>query len=556
MPAVQDSQVEPLSNFYTVSFPADASDAARPAALVINVRTIGDALVALNDDELSMGRRASARVTAASTGMLIGNALRRDTYGQVGIDLGPHVTLEHLIDEVSVYVLNNRSSHDQPRARAPWEMTRQEWSAVVAIGQLAHAVYPGLQPPPPNAAGLSNAGLVDKLMRERFGYGHNGPHYGNGTDTNNRHEVHVAYALAQNKPVPADNIEAYATYDVRQDPHWLADLCVKPWLRGKLSADHLSAVLPIMRRSGSDITAENIHQVTVALAGLSDDATYVQVDDALYAAGLVRPLTELQRIDAPPKDLSGENELTRKIHAALGKSAANLRAKTLQKALAEGKISKRQHEFETVALAQLPASHDLTWPRALSALLQRRGEPDAFGMLLDMLDTPDTDAVPTKRFLESEFGLKLLRLDSSNRRSRIVDFCGWTPMQFMQWDAKRSADRKDRVLAERVARERKLANESRWRLADGTVKGAADAIDTIVETGQAQILSRKKGASMEHYLCNTSTDLAFKLSGRNMTLSYARAALAAFERTQEQVNGQSVLDSTDPEPAEASRMRG
>lgn len=69
------------------------------------------------------------------------------------------------------------------------------------------------------------------------------------------------------------------------------------------------------------------------------------------------------------------------------------------------------------------------------------------------------------------------------------------------------------------------ASQCRWRLDDGRVLNAAQAIDELVGCGVASIFKRRNGDAVESFLAIRGCEGAFALHDHDATLHYAQHAL-------------------------------
>jgi hypothetical protein len=129
--------------------------------------------------------------------------------------------------------------------------------------------------------------LLQDESQRRFGFRYAGPILDN-RQSNGRHEVHVAYALAAGKPVPQAVIDDYASLSkFESDLQWAKPLLAVPELCGALPLAKLVPLSTVMRHSNQAITSDNAALLAMVMGLAPKEPTTVQVDDLLYAKGLL-----------------------------------------------------------------------------------------------------------------------------------------------------------------------------------------------------------------------------------------------------------------------------
>jgi hypothetical protein len=361
-----------------------------------------------------------------------------------GMRLGgdPLQTLLTMLNEVDHYARRGNT------VRKPWQMLRLQWGALTAVGSLSYGVFPGFTQ---RVAGqhfrhtLPDGGVVEGQLyecigaefRARYGFGTNGPAYGNGSDINSRHEIHLAYALALGKAVPQDVIgDALRMTEHFWDPVMLVPLLERPFLRGQFSPNRLEQVLAIYERNGKrHITADNVEAIASAVVGLGIDASYTEVDDALFLAGLL-PM-EPTALAAPPAAAQPLNELASKLAAQLHSDVAAKRIAFLDQQRQTGQISLREHARRTtVEKTYGPSTFQSHANKMVQALQQRD-----VGPLLAFLDTSEDMNRTSKRFAKEHFGLNTMRMRAAERRAAVFRYCGLDAVGQAAWDARRQEAR-------------------------------------------------------------------------------------------------------------------
>jgi hypothetical protein len=180
------------------------------------------------------------------------------------------------------------------KGKRPFEMLALEWDGLNAIGKMAYGVYPGLQ-----STAYEVTEHMSQVFMKNLGYGHNGPLYGPGFggrfDQNSRHDVHVAYALANNEHIPEDVLREYKELAASKgriwqfDCKWAFELLAKPWLRGEFTEHQLMVITSVLRHgdySVKEITQCSLLELKRIVANLRPDFGHEEFLSALEASSL------------------------------------------------------------------------------------------------------------------------------------------------------------------------------------------------------------------------------------------------------------------------------
>lgn len=332
-----------------------------------------------------------------------------------------------MFDEVAAYLVDASGKN-----KTPWKMTASQWGAVHAIGSLAYGVIPGLSEEQRRQSCVDHAGrtcsLLDFVHIEfmvRLGYSHNGPLY-DGKNTNSRHEVHVAYALARGADVPQEVLAEYQEILASKpnrysmDLQWFGLLLNKPFLRGRISADKLSQLSRLLNSKEStiqEITEENAPVLLGLANSVGADDPYTSLDNLLYARGILKmreiPVYPTMDLGQPVNAFAIELRTqlcSDQVQAAQKKNAADL---------ASGNISVREHDFQAVLIGDMPNRTTYGWANRVAKAIEDKD----LAFLLDALDCGNRNET-TKRVIEKFFPVKLRRATAAMRRRAIYALVG------------------------------------------------------------------------------------------------------------------------------------
>lgn len=101
----------------------------------------------------------------------------------------------------------------------------------------------------------------------------------------------------------------------KHDLTWLRPLIEVPALRGALSPAQLQGLCHVMRHDGLKITADNAGKLLAIVRRLPVDCGVVQVDDALFSAGILQPRTAAAFSAAQGPAAVPVSPLAQRIHA-------------------------------------------------------------------------------------------------------------------------------------------------------------------------------------------------------------------------------------------------
>ncbi|WP_228772555.1 hypothetical protein [Cupriavidus necator] len=440
--------------------------------------------------------------------------------------------LTQVLDEIERYIVRADG-----KVLRPHEMSRASWGAVVAAGRLAFFPEEAIDITAADAGPLFHtrdlfegegpfdiAAFVDDEFRRRFGYGRQGPAYAPNECPNSRHELHVAYALLRGEKVRECVLNAY-----RDDPEigkydlaWMRPLIDVPALRGALPPAQLQGLCRVMRLDKLPITTGNVAKLLGIMRRLPGDCGDIQIDDALFDAGILPPRT-IPILKAPQgpagTPVSG---LAQRIHGLTTLRRFNT---TVENAKAQREaLEITQRHFDDLAQRAVAerASTGYDWAnRVALAVLQRD-----IAALLEVFDSPKDWNTETKRALRDELGVDLLQCPAAERRRQIFELCGFSPAEQERWEHQAAAEKADRLATREFEDARKRAEASSWRLETGRVLNGREYVDFCIAEGFSEIVDMARGRARAYRICNPRHGVSRPLRAKDGTLSYARARLA------------------------------
>ncbi|MBN3760917.1 hypothetical protein [Burkholderia sp. Ac-20365] len=449
----------------------------------------------------------------------------RNEYGHLGVQQegAARDLLLAMIDEVDRHFVR-----PQGQVRAPHEMSRLDWEAVAAIGSAAFNVFPcftvdqlheRFASGPGMRADMDLSDLCRQEMEQRWGYGHLGPRFADRS-TNVRHEVHVAAALFAGKSVPEEVIaeyrDGYARHCADDDPSFALVLEL-PQLRGRLSEAQLRG-LEIATRRSIMIDSGNVERLIAEVSSLPVDATYVDVDDRLYSAGLLPALSPENNV--PGVDTSVlTSPVARDLYDALATAQAKSILERAQRERDKGNISKREYERQCAvadaARNSFPTRHCVEFAASVAS---RDVKP-----LLLILDSSEGMNEASKRVFTRHTGVKIRGLNKAARRAAIFTFCGYDEARRQAYERDLEAAHQKRLADEAAERATAKADASTINTPTGKVS-ARQYVDAAVTAGYKELVNHRKG-KVSWWLYNESTGNAYPLSAADGTLDYARDGL-------------------------------
>ncbi|WP_175831195.1 hypothetical protein [Burkholderia cepacia] len=418
------------------------------------------------------------------------------------------------------------------RQLEPWQVTRKRWEVFQFVFELATKpawLLSGGQLEAEVEAARGAGGhfdlpdVCDHVANALFGFTSQGPRLSLSGQVNGRHEVHVAYALFLDLPIP-DSVLADYRSDAKRfqyDLQWFPVLLEVPVLRNSLPYDVMRSAVAIYRHEKRQIDAELGASIVAALKSAPAGISYAQVDDRLFAAGLVEKLDlpdQYQRsVDVGTARSPVAARLRELIADALLKQSLNRLEVDRQK----GRISMRQYTLraDIAKLSRGRATFD--WPNQFAAAVETRD----VGVLLTVLDRAAGWNDQSKQVLREQFGVSLHGSNSARRRRAIFAFCGYGEAAQAEWEAKQDAARAHRRAEETANDAKKQAGLARYRTHDNVLITGVEHVDQAIADGYSEIRSSRHGAATRYALAKPGSTEERTLHAKNGTLDYARSRL-------------------------------
>lgn len=484
------------------------------------VFTLGQVLAVLNDYTDPIPERA--RVEVHSQAGRVPLAFTQRCQGKIGLHLpgNPKDVLEDLLHTELA-----QCAWPTGEVKQPWEMPRLNWEGLLSLHSLASGEFPGLDPELLTKAVVEpgwqeHLGSVEYWLRLRFkqraGYPHRGPELP-WCGTNERHELHVAGALADGKEVPQEVLEDYPSF---VDPRWANLLLKRPEFRGRLTPDQLSALGIVIRGSALDVDTVEVEPLISHVHACGPRPTHVQVDDSLYAAGLLSPLEV--RV-AVPTDLAGCSQFV-----------IDTRREVTERRLQEAEdYDTREHSLGRISQRELDrrrgnrAQEFLSAPIGLAKSLEEAIQSKNIAFLLDLLDQADGHNVGSKAAVEQHFGIRLKGVPAAARRRNIFQLAGFHAEAQKVYEAQQMQALDERKAAKDVERLIQRVSSVNYRLEDGSIVTGKEYVETLVTKERGiGIVDEPRGASRRYYMRFEGTQFVKQLREKDGTLAYARLLLA------------------------------
>jgi hypothetical protein len=414
----------------------------------------------------------------------------------------------------------------------PWQVRSRHWEMLQAMYGLARKPQlmlssDQLEAESVGAAKRGEAFSLPELVRSialaRFGFGAEGPRVSATGLVNGRHEVHVAYALLANQPVPDVVLEDYRAQEdpFRFDLKWADLLLDVPELRGAMSQSKLRHLALIMRREKKGITSETAAVFITVKQRLGNEPSPVDVDDVLFEQGLVDALPlpdSYQRpvdVGTPISPLAAR---LREIQSVAQRDRALERAETER---AAGEISRRQYDLARQLTLLDHGRWNFEWSNSFATAVERRD----VAMLLSILDTADDANRCSKQAVREIHGVKLRGVGPVARRRAIFALCGLDEAARAEWERQAAHRKADADRARDLRHAKEKAQLTRYRRADGVIVNGAEHVDLSIAEGFTEIRSYPKGASKVYVLAHPVRHEGRTVKAKDGTLAYARSVL-------------------------------
>lgn len=484
--------------------------------------------------------------------------------GYIGIEMRPEDgPAQDIVDQMFADVYDYARKPDGS-LREVWEMTADQWDAISIIGSVGYGCYPLLSTEHRKQRCTTHEGndcrvedYIHTEFHRKFGYGHNGPVLPSGT-TNSRHDVHVGYALAQDKPIPDEVIQEYTDPQKwpRYDQAWFGPCIQKPFMRGRMHPERLRMLINATKDKGwvpGEITVENFPAFVALLNQLAADASYVAVDDLLYRAGV---LAVVPMPTYPEADIGKpHNVFSEHLRKCLIARDEERDRKHIVDERGAGRITLREIAWKEQLIARLPQVTSYIYANKIAVALEAKD----LDTLIETLDRAEDTNVTTKRAVETFYKVKLRNVKAAERRRTVFALCGFDTQQsyldaekdYKERSENAKAQRENRyqsnTLEERLASARRVAALRSFSIS-GTTMDGAKFIDSARAQGFTSLQTRMRGAVATYVLANPATSSHYRLRVADGTVDYARI-LQEYEEAQKE-----SASAADPVDAEVARL--
>ena len=414
----------------------------------------------------------------------------------------------------------------------PWQLTRKRWEIFQFVFELAKKPAWMLSGPQLEAevdAARAAGGhfhlpdVCDQVAVGLFGYSSQGPRLSLSGGVNGRHELHVAYALFQDQPIP-DSVLADYHGDAKHfqfDLQWFPVLLEVSALRNSLPYNVMQSAVAIFRHEKRAIDAELGAKVVAALQSAPADSTYVDVDDRLFAAGLVDKLDLPEQYHRPVDVGIAMSPVAERLRDLIGDAVLKETLEDLESDRQKGRVSQRQYDLQTDMAKLNRGRGTFERPNQFAAAVEARD----VATLLKVLDRAHGWNDQSKQVLREQFGLSLRGLNSSRRRRAIFAFCGFSEAAQAEWEAKQDATKAQRLAEEAANDAKEQAGRARYRTHGSVVITGVEHVDRAIADGYSEIRSFRHGAATRYALAKPGSTEGRTLHAKNGTLDYARSRL-------------------------------
>ncbi|KVK79026.1 hypothetical protein [Burkholderia sp. MSMB1498] len=414
----------------------------------------------------------------------------------------------------------------------PWQITRKRWEIFQFVFELAKRPAWLLsceqleaEVETARAAGrrFHLPDVCDQVACSLFGYTSQGPRLSLSGGVNGRHEVHVAYALFLNQPIP-DMVLADYRGDANRfqyDLQWFPVLLDVPVLRNSLPYDVMQFAVAIFRQEKRVIDVELGVSMVAALRSAPADITYVEVDDRLFAAGLVGKLDLPEQYQRPVEVGTAWSPVAERLRDLIGDTGLKRSLARLDADRQQGRISQRRYSLQ-VAMTKLDRGRTtFELPNQFATAVEARDVSE----LLKVLDHPAGWNDQSKQVLREQFGLSLRGLNSARRRRAIFAFCGYDEAAQAEWEAKQDAARAQRRAEQAANDAKEQAGRARYRTHDNAVITGVEHVDRAIADGYSEICRYRLGATTRYALTKRGSTEGRLIRAKDGTLDYARSRL-------------------------------
>ncbi|MGF6870748.1 hypothetical protein [Paraburkholderia sp. MM5477-R1] len=333
--------------------------------------------------------------------------------------------------------------------QAAWQIRRSHWKLLYDAFDLTS--HPRLifssEQIDAAADGRGHLGLHELLQTEcerRFGFRYAGPEYGRTRHLNGRHEVHVAYALAEGWPVPEAVLAEYRELPDRftTDVTWGRALIDVPELRGAMSPDKARVLVSVMSREKGGIHSGNAALLAMVMRLAPNKPTYAEVDDLLFRHGLVEAYSLPERYATPQPLGTPVSKFAEVYRTNMADKRRDTEMARLRREREAGRMSQRTFDLQ-MQIAQLEHGREtFAFGNEISGAI----DGGDVRYLLDIMDCPDDRNRVSKQTVREVFNAKLLGVRAAARRRAIFALAGFDEAGQAEWEAAGSQQARERVV--------------------------------------------------------------------------------------------------------------
>lgn len=418
------------------------------------------------------------------------------------------------------------------KQRQPWQITRKRWEVFQFMFELATKpawLLSGAQLEAEVETARRTGGcfhlpdVCDRVANAVVGFTSQGPRLPLSGGVDGRHEVHVAYALFLDQPIPDSVLADYRgdAQHFQYDLRWFPVLLDVPVLRNSLPYDVMQSAVAIYRHEKRVIDAELGANIVAVLQAAPADITYVDVDDRLFAAGLVDKLALPEQYQRPVDVGAAKSPVADRLRDLIGDAVLKKSLERLEDDRRNGRVSRRYYNLQVETAKLSRGRTTFEWPNRFAAAVEARD----VGVLLTVLDHAAGWNDQSKQVLREHFGLSLCGSNSARRRRAIFAFCGYDEAAQAEWEAKKDAARARRLAEEAANDAKEQAARARYRTEDNVLITGVEHVDRAIADGYSEICRYRSGAATRYALAKPGATDSRLLHAKNGTLDYARSRL-------------------------------
>lgn len=488
--------------------------------------TLAGVLAFLNADK-SIPRKITAEsvtVHSVATGAIPVVSLSR---GRIGLRPAGsvHEILTRVISEVEQFILK-----PDGKVLQPYEVSRDSWDTVLAAGCLAYESESVVDPNRLQEGSLFSEFQVEHPerfisaeFRKRFGFGTAGPQAHAGSGPCGRHELHVAYALQRGERVKDCILNFYRHWDKANDlgVGWLRALIDYPLLRGALPAETLRDLCDLLKHEKIALTDQSVPKLIAIVRALPAGCSYIDIDDALYDAKFLGPLTAPTYNPTPEQDAEPMSPLAKRVQECVNETVYEKTLARLRQEREAGNLSKRRFELHMLLAGRERNRGNYHYGnRIASAMLGRD-----LAMLLEVLDNPNNKS--TKRAIREVIGVNLLSVTGAERRRAIFHMCGFSQQERDVWEQQLAEAKAEKRRLEAMEQAKQAAESVRYAIGGGQAMTGKQYVDLCIAEGFSKIVPSRRGSAVSYLLVDPKREVSRPLKAKDGTLDYARACLTA-----------------------------